>query len=175
MLEEELRKEGHQMVENLQKASINASLVPFSSAYAFMSRINKIFLGNLPSLATAKTDAMGYSRNRSGLFCSNRSCFASVSSLGLHYQRLSIHFYYAGAHSIMKNGGMLGYAGSLLIATAAKSYSVPIIILASTIKLTPHFPFEQNTFNEILNPKDVLLRPFEPSSSHLFWLSIFYS
>jgi translation initiation factor 2B subunit (eIF-2B alpha/beta/delta family) len=42
----------------------------------------------------------------------------------------------------MKNGGMISKAGNLLIATAAKAYSVPIIVLASAIKLTPHFPFE---------------------------------
>jgi translation initiation factor eIF-2B subunit beta len=57
----------------------------------------------------------------------------------------------------MKNGGMLGRAGSLLLVTAAKTYSVPVIIVASIFKLTPHFPFEQNTFNEILNPKEVYI------------------
>lgn len=56
----------------------------------------------------------------------------------------------------MKNGGMISKAGSLLIATAAKVYSVPIIVLASDIQLTPHFPFEQNTYNEMINPKEVV-------------------
>jgi translation initiation factor 2B subunit (eIF-2B alpha/beta/delta family) len=42
----------------------------------------------------------------------------------------------------MKNGGMISKSGNLLIATAAKAYSVPIIILGSAIKLTPHFPFD---------------------------------
>ncbi len=52
----------------------------------------------------------------------------------------------------MKNGGILSRHGTLLLAVAAKAYSVPIIVLANTIKLTNHFPFEQNTFNEIRNP-----------------------
>lgn len=63
---------------------------------------------------------------------------------------------YKGAHAIMKNGGVHGGNGLLMLATAAKSYSVPVIVLASAIKLTPHFPFEQNTFNEILNPLEIL-------------------
>jgi len=42
----------------------------------------------------------------------------------------------------MKNGGILAKNGTLLLATAAKAYSVPVIVLASSIKLTPHFPFE---------------------------------
>lgn len=47
-----------------------------------------------------------------------------------------------GAHAVMKNGGLLTNAGALLIATAAKSYSVPVIILASDFKLTSLFPFD---------------------------------
>lgn len=42
----------------------------------------------------------------------------------------------------MKNGGILARAGTLLLATAAKSYKIDMIVLGSTIKLTPLFPFE---------------------------------
>lgn len=42
----------------------------------------------------------------------------------------------------MKNGGILARAGTLMMATAAKAYKVDIIVLGSTIKLTPYFPFE---------------------------------
>lgn len=34
------------MAENLTKAGITAFLAPFSAAYAYMPRVNKIFLGN---------------------------------------------------------------------------------------------------------------------------------
>lgn len=61
-----------------------------------------------------------------------------------------------GCHAIMKNGGVLAKNGTLLLATAAKAYSVPLIVLASSLKLTQHFPFEQNTFNDLLNPKEVI-------------------
>jgi len=42
----------------------------------------------------------------------------------------------------MKNGGMLSRNGTLMLATAAKAFSVPVVVLASSVKLTPHFPFE---------------------------------
>lgn len=56
----------------------------------------------------------------------------------------------------MKNGGVLGRTGDLMLTTAAKAYSVPVIVIASAIKLTPHFPFEQNSFNEVCNPQEIL-------------------
>lgn len=42
----------------------------------------------------------------------------------------------------MKNGGILGNSGSLMVMTAAKAYKIDVIILASSIKLTNHFSFE---------------------------------
>jgi len=47
-----------------------------------------------------------------------------------------------GTTTIMKNGGNLTLAGSLPLVIAAKAYSVPVITLACSIKLTPYFPFE---------------------------------
>ncbi|KAL4510077.1 hypothetical protein ABPG72_010270 [Tetrahymena utriculariae] len=105
VLEGECKQSGQKMAQDLANEGITTSLIPFSSAYAFMSRVNKVFIG---------------------------------------------------AHAIMKNGGVLGRNGILMLTTAAKAYSVPVIVLASAIKLTPHFPFEQNTFNETLNPQEML-------------------
>lgn len=79
------------MGKNLAKAGITVTVIPFSAAYAFMPRVNKIYIG---------------------------------------------------VHAIMKNGGILAEAGSLMLATAAKAYRVDFIVLGSSIKLTPHFPFE---------------------------------
>ena len=45
-----------------------------------------------------------------------------------------------GAHAIMKNGGSLCLAGGLLLAMAAKSFSVPFIIISAMYKLTPKYP-----------------------------------
>ncbi|KRX10666.1 hypothetical protein PPERSA_08661 [Pseudocohnilembus persalinus] len=105
ILVKEQNSEAYIMAENLTKAGITAFLAPFSAAYAYMPRVNKIFLG---------------------------------------------------CHAIMKNGGILGNSGSLMVMTAAKAYKIDVIILASSIKLTNHFSFEQNTYNQLLNPKDIL-------------------
>lgn len=59
---------------------------------------------------------------------------------------------FIGAHGIMKNGGILGSNGLLLLTTAAKSFNIPVIVLSNAIKLTEKYPFEQNTFNELYNP-----------------------
>jgi translation initiation factor eIF-2B subunit beta len=83
--------EGEENAKNLVKIGITTSLVPFSAAYALMSRVNKVILGTT---------------------------------------------------TIMKNGGQLAPAGCLPLMIAAKSYSVPVITLAGSIKLTPYFPFE---------------------------------
>jgi translation initiation factor 2B subunit (eIF-2B alpha/beta/delta family) len=40
----------------------------------------------------------------------------------------------------MKNGGSLCLAGGLLLAMAAKSFSVPFIIISAMYKLTPKYP-----------------------------------
>ncbi len=47
-----------------------------------------------------------------------------------------------GVEAVFKNGGVLGNSGGLLLATAAKSFALPVIILANTFKLTPLYAFE---------------------------------
>ena len=55
----------------------------------------------------------------------------------------------------MNNGGSLSISGGILVAMAAKEYSVPMIILSPVFKLTPKFPLDQATFNELLNPAKI--------------------
>lgn len=55
----------------------------------------------------------------------------------------------------MNNGGMLSISGGILFAMAAKEYSVPLIVLSPVFKLTPKFPLDQTTFNELLNPSQI--------------------
>lgn len=63
-----------------------------------------------------------------------------------------------GAHALMKNGGTLCYSGGLILAIAAQSYSVPFIVISATFKLTPKYPLNQETFNELVNPGQVFNR-----------------
>lgn len=55
----------------------------------------------------------------------------------------------------MNNGGSLNVSGGILVAMAAKEYSVPLIVLAPVFKLTSKFPLDQTTFNELMNPAKV--------------------
>ena len=52
----------------------------------------------------------------------------------------------------MANGGILGTSGSFLIALACKAHLVPMIVVGGTYKLTPKVPFEQDTYNDLINP-----------------------
>lgn len=80
------RYSGHQMAQSLSSAGISTFLVPDSSIYALMSRINKVILG---------------------------------------------------AHAVLANGGMFAITGSLLVATAARAHSTPVVVCAGQFKLTP--------------------------------------
>ena len=57
----------------------------------------------------------------------------------------------SGCHAIMKNGGALCKSGGLLLAIAAQCFSVPFIIVSAMYKLTPKFPINQSTFNELVS------------------------
>lgn len=74
------------MAQSLCSAGISTFLVPDSSIYALMSRVNKVILG---------------------------------------------------AHAILANGGMFAITGSLLVATAARAHSTPVVVCAGQFKLTP--------------------------------------
>ncbi len=55
----------------------------------------------------------------------------------------------------MANGGILGTSGALLIALACKAHLVPFIVVGGIYKLTPKVPFEQDTYNELINPGEI--------------------
>lgn len=51
----------------------------------------------------------------------------------------------------MKNGGILCQAGGLLLALAAQNFSIPLIVISAMYKLTPKFPLNQSTYNQIVD------------------------
>jgi translation initiation factor eIF-2B subunit beta len=61
------------------------------------------------------------------------------------------------AHGIMATGGIIASSGALLLAHAAKAYSVPVFVLGALYKLTPLHPIDSLTYNEFFSP-DVILR-----------------
>ena len=63
---------------------------------------------------------------------------------------------FCGAHAIMANGGVLGAAGTSLVALAAHRHGVPFIVCASLVKLTPHYPYDVEVLSCLANPAEVL-------------------
>ena len=61
-----------------------------------------------------------------------------------------------GTTAVMANGGLLGRTGTHGLALAAKAHSVPIVSLAGLHQLCPLFPHDQDTFNELGSPMEIL-------------------
>lgn len=100
------RYDGREMANSLSEAGISTFLVPDSSIFALMSRVNKVILG---------------------------------------------------AHVILANGGMFAISGSLMVATAAKAHSTPVVVCAGQFKLTPLWNlYHEYGAHDFGNPSDVL-------------------
>jgi translation initiation factor eIF-2B subunit beta len=94
------------MAKSLSLAGISTFLVPDSSIYALMSRVNKVILG---------------------------------------------------AHVILANGGMFAKSSSLIVATAARAHSTPVVVCAGQFKLTPLWNlYHEYGALDFGNPNDVL-------------------
>jgi len=61
-----------------------------------------------------------------------------------------------GARAIMANGGVLSESGTNMVATAAKQHSVPLVCVTGLYKLCPLYPFNQDSFNDLVSPGTIL-------------------
>ena len=60
-----------------------------------------------------------------------------------------------GTHAIMANGGLVTHTGAYMIALAAKTHSVPVYVIGPMYKMTPLYPFDFLTYNELLSPQEI--------------------
>eukprot|EP00937_MAST-01D_sp_MAST-1D-sp2_P008087 g8087.t1 len=60
------------------------------------------------------------------------------------------------AHAVLANGGVIARAGAHLIACAAREHAVPVVCLAGLFKLSPLYAHDQDTFNELGAPTEVM-------------------
>lgn len=61
------------------------------------------------------------------------------------------------AHAVLANGGLIAPSGSNLVALAAKSNSVPVVVVTGMFKLCPLFPHEgQDTLNDLVSPCSIV-------------------
>jgi translation initiation factor eIF-2B subunit beta len=61
-----------------------------------------------------------------------------------------------GASAVMAKGGFISGSGIHQMCLAAKYFSVPVVVICGLYKMTPVFPVDQDSFNNLGNPKDVL-------------------
>ena len=57
-----------------------------------------------------------------------------------------------GTRSIMANGGLISYNGVYNVCLCARMFSVPVVVVGGSFKLTPMYTFGHETFNEFLSP-----------------------
>eukprot|EP00003_Mantamonas_plastica_P002464 TRINITY_DN11867_c1_g1_i5.p1 TRINITY_DN11867_c1_g1~~TRINITY_DN11867_c1_g1_i5.p1 ORF type:complete len:179 (-),score=51.15 TRINITY_DN11867_c1_g1_i5:14-550(-) len=67
-----------------------------------------------------------------------------------------------GVHAVMANGGCITHTGGHLIALAAKHYSVPVVVCTGLYKLSPQYPYDQDSVNDLSSPFNIL--KFEDAS-----------
>lgn len=56
----------------------------------------------------------------------------------------------------MANGGLISLSGTHMLAQAAKKHSVPFVVCTGLYKLCPLYPHDQDTFNELMSPHEIL-------------------
>ena len=66
-----------------------------------------------------------------------------------------------GTRSIMANGGLISYNGVYNVCLCAQMFSIPVIVVGGTFKLTPMYPFGHETFNEFISPDMIYGRDVE--------------
>jgi len=66
---------------------------------------------------------------------------------------------FLAAHAVLANGGLVGSAGALAVALAARECSVPVVVLTGMYKLCPRYPHEGvDTLQDLKSPWEVLPR-----------------
>ena len=60
---------------------------------------------------------------------------------------------------VMANGSLIAPCGTHMVAMAAKKHNVPVVVCCGIYKLTPQYPLDQFSFNERLNPSQII--PYE--------------
>ena len=64
-----------------------------------------------------------------------------------------------GTRALMANGGLLTEAGKYGVCLAAQAHCVPVLVTCGLFKLSPLYPFDQDTFNEYFSPNTIADKP----------------
>lgn len=63
-------------------------------------------------------------------------------------------------HAVMADGAIINLSGTFTVATIAKEYSIPVIILSPMYRFTPFYAFAQESYNSFISPHDYFLKAF---------------
>ncbi|KAF9926459.1 GCD complex subunit gcd7 [Linnemannia zychae] len=61
-----------------------------------------------------------------------------------------------GTHAVLANGGLVAISGTHMMAAAAKHHSIPVVVCTGLYKLSPLYPYDEDSFNVMFNPDSVL-------------------
>ncbi|GJJ71732.1 translation initiation factor eIF-2B subunit beta [Entomortierella parvispora] len=61
-----------------------------------------------------------------------------------------------GTHAVLANGGLVAISGTHMMAAAAKHHSIPVVVCTGLYKLSPLYPYDEDSFNVTFNPDSVL-------------------
>ncbi|CAG8704591.1 3037_t:CDS:2, partial [Gigaspora rosea] len=60
-----------------------------------------------------------------------------------------------GTHAVLANGGLISVSGAQMVATAAKHHSKPVVVCTGLYKLSPLYPYDEDSFNDLVAPDPV--------------------
>ncbi|CAG8453746.1 15259_t:CDS:2 [Funneliformis caledonium] len=61
-----------------------------------------------------------------------------------------------GTHAVLANGGLISVSGAQMVATAAKHHSTPVVVCTGLYKLSPLYPYDEDSFNDMVAPDSVM-------------------
>lgn len=125
------------MALELSKAGIETTVIPDSAVFAVMSRVNKVILGTHAGTAPPE--------------------FLFPGTLAYFLRDHDTHqFPFAILCVVLANGGLVAISGSHMMAAAAKHHSIPVVVCTGLYKLSPLYPYDEDSFNVTMNPDSVL-------------------
>jgi translation initiation factor eIF-2B subunit beta len=74
---------------------------------------------------------------------------------------------FIGTRAIMANGGLISYNGVYNVCLCANMFSIPVIVVGGTFKLTPMYPFGHETFNEFISPDKIFTVMYNGDNSNI--------
>ncbi len=57
---------------------------------------------------------------------------------------------------MLANGGLISVSGTQMVATAAKHHSTPVVVCTGLYKLSPLYPYDDDSFNDLVAPDSVM-------------------